>query len=185
MEAKLTEIKKEYAFAFAGVKPNCESEEMNALFYLASEKVFSVALPRVTYKILSKDDSYLNENLLVGKDINRLLKDSTKVVVFAATLGAEVDKALARLQITNLAEATMFDACASAAIENVCDNFCKAVASLYGGATTRFSPGYGDLPFSIQKEIAVLLDMQKNIGVSITESGILIPQKTVTAIFGN
>ena len=44
------------------------------------------------------------------------------------------------------------------------------------------SPGYGDLPLSLSRTIISELDATKKIGVSITESDLLVPSKSVTAI---
>ena len=48
----------------------------------------------------------------------------------------------------------------------------------------RFSPGYGDLPLSMQKQISMILNMPKEIGVSLTESYLMTPSKSVTALIG-
>ena len=86
----------------------------------------------------------------------------------------------------DMAKALILDAAASAAVENVCDNLCadlaEALAPQY--LTDRFSPGYGDLPLSQQKELFRLLDVTRRIGVSLSESGLMVPQKSVTALIG-
>lgn len=48
----------------------------------------------------------------------------------------------------------------------------------------RFSPGYGDFSIAHQGEILRLLDSAKKIGLSMTESSMLIPTKSVTAVIG-
>ena len=104
----------------------------------------------------------------------------------AATLGAEVETLLRRTQVRSMADAVILDACAGAAIENVCDNLCAdiaaAVAPMY--LTDRFSPGYGDLPLAQQDDLCRVLDVSRRIGVTLTEGGLMLPQKTVTAILG-
>ena len=50
--------------------------------------------------------------------------------------------------------------------------------------TDRFSPGYGDFPFSQQRDFFDVLDITRRIGVSLTESGLMLPQKSVTALIG-
>jgi hypothetical protein len=49
--------------------------------------------------------------------------------------------------------------------------------------TARYSAGYGDLPLESQQTMHRLLGLEK-IGVAITESCILVPEKSVTAITG-
>ena len=48
----------------------------------------------------------------------------------------------------------------------------------------RFSPGYGDLPLSLQREISRILNMPKEIGVSLTDTMLMTPSKSVTALIG-
>ena len=48
----------------------------------------------------------------------------------------------------------------------------------------RFSPGYGDLSLEVQKEIFSLLDCPRKIGVSLGDSLLMTPSKSVTAIIG-
>ena len=53
------------------------------------------------------------------------------------------------------------------------------------GLTTmpRYSPGYGDVPLSIQKDFFRLLNC-KRIGLSLMDSLIMAPEKSVTAFIG-
>jgi len=85
-----------------------------------------------------------------------------------------------------MAEALILDACAGSAIENVCDNFCADLAALAAPdyLTDRYSPGYGDLPLEHQKVLFSALNITRRIGVTLTESGLMLPQKSVTAILG-
>jgi cobalamin-dependent methionine synthase I len=48
----------------------------------------------------------------------------------------------------------------------------------------RYSPGYGDLGIENNKGILDVLSAQRNIGLTITDSGIMIPRKSVVAIMG-
>jgi cobalamin-dependent methionine synthase I len=49
--------------------------------------------------------------------------------------------------------------------------------------TTRFSPGYGDLPLTFQRDLYRELSLDE-LGIRITEKCILYPQKTITAVIG-
>ena len=48
----------------------------------------------------------------------------------------------------------------------------------------RFSPGYGDLPLELQKDVFRVLDCPRKIGLSLNESLLMSPSKSVTAIIG-
>lgn len=121
-----------------------------------------------------------------GADVRRLLAGCTAVIFFAATAGLEAERLIRRAQAENMADAVILDACGSAAVENICDNFCADLASAEAPRhlTERFSPGYGDLPLTQQADFCRLLNVQRRIGVTLTDSGLMIPQKSVTALLG-
>ena len=48
----------------------------------------------------------------------------------------------------------------------------------------RFSPGYGDLSIECQKEIFSALECSRKIGVSLNESLLMSPSKSISAIIG-
>ena len=48
----------------------------------------------------------------------------------------------------------------------------------------RFSPGYGDFDIGHQKDMVNLLDLPRQIGVTLTDGGMLAPTKSVTAVMG-
>ena len=48
----------------------------------------------------------------------------------------------------------------------------------------RFSPGYGDLPIEVQKDFLPLLDAERRLGITLSESCLMAPSKSVTAIIG-
>ena len=76
----------------------------------------------------------------------------------------------------------------TAKIEEVCDmceeEIKKNVAQDGFYTNFRYSPGYGDFPLEYQRRIVTLLGCDKTIGLTVTDSSLLIPQKSVTAIIG-
>ena len=48
----------------------------------------------------------------------------------------------------------------------------------------RFSPGYGDLSLEMQRDIFRVLDCPRKIGLTLNESLLMSPSKSVTAIIG-
>ena len=86
-----------------------------------------------------------------------------------------------------MTSALILDSMASTAIEQVCDTAEKEIRekiSKDNFMTWRFSPGYGDLPITIQREFVRVTDAEKRIGLTVNEGGILLPRKSVTAIIG-
>ena len=120
-----------------------------------------------------------------SKDLARNLVGCGKAVLFAATVGVGIDRLIAKYGAVSPARAVMFDAVGTERIEALCDLFCEDVSKEYGAsAKPRFSPGYGDLDLAFQKEIFSVLNCQKHIGLTLTDSLLMSPTKSVTAIVG-
>jgi hypothetical protein len=125
---------------------------------------------------------------LPGTAISRHLENSEECILMAATLGTNVDKRIRYYGKFDVAKALIFDACATAYIEAACDELCRKIdAELFKkgqSLTFRFSPGYGNLPISIQKNFLKALDAEKKIGLTASSANILMPGKSVTAVMG-
>lgn len=123
---------------------------------------------------------------LQGKSIAAYLNTSKECVLMAATLGSRVDQRIRYYEKTDMARALILDACATAYVEELCDKVCHIIENELPGKylNYRFSPGYGDLPITIQKNFLRVLDAEKKIGLTASESSILLPRKSVTAIAG-
>ena len=78
------------------------------------------------------------------------------------------------------------DGYAAALVEEVCDRLEADIFAKYPGCyfPFRFSPGYGDLPLSVQSGLLTLLDAPRKIGLCANENHILTPRKSVTALIG-
>ncbi len=123
---------------------------------------------------------------LPGDDIKKHLEGCGKAVVFAATLSAEADKLIRKAEVSDMAEALAMDCVCSSLIEQFCDKAEEKIFRELKAAyrTWRFSPGYGDLPLSVQEELLIALNAQRRIGLTVTPENILIPSKSVTAVIG-
>ena len=80
----------------------------------------------------------------------------------------------------------MLDTAASVLVEQYADEaegMLRAEMQRQGMFITgRFSPGYGDFPLDFQPELLGLLAARKSIGLAVTESNILTPRKSITAV---
>lgn len=120
-----------------------------------------------------------------SKKLASNLQDCKSVVVFAATIGVEIDRLIAKYGRISPSKALMFQAIGSERIEMLCDAFCADIAKEYKlSIRPRFSPGYGDLTLNSQKEIFSVLSPEKKIGLFLTDSLLMSPSKSVTAIVG-
>lgn len=125
---------------------------------------------------------------LASKSLARTLDGCETAVLMAATLGAECDRLMMRYESSDMAKAAIAQACGACAIEALCDRICAdikknaALRALY--PRRRYSPGYGDLPLETQKFFIDVLGTQKKIGLTLTDSLMMVPTKSVTAIVG-
>ena len=123
-----------------------------------------------------------------SKDLAKCLHGSREVILFAATIGLEIDRRIAKYQRFSPTKALLLQAYGAERVETLCNVFCKEIRQQVEAegmrCTARFSPGYGDLPLETQKDVFRLLDCHRKIGVSLNESLLMTPSKSVTAMFG-
>ncbi len=143
------------------------------------------ARPKYVFRFFDIDDEVLKE-IAVGRDMAELLRSSFKVILFAVTLGNEIEMEIRKLSFTNLSMSVVVDATASAAIEAFAEELDKSFQKEFSGfyLTDRFSPGYGDMPISIQNYFLTAINAKKEIGITTTVEGIMTPRKSITAIMG-
>ena len=112
--------------------------------------------------------------------------DGREVALLCGTIGAEFDTWQRRLSALSAADALLSQQIGLEAVEKVMDELekkAKAEVEAEGRKMLpRKSPGYGDLPLALSRWILDELDATKRIGVSITDSDLLVPSKSVTAI---
>ena len=122
---------------------------------------------------------------VTSKKLSELLSDSDSVIVFGATVGHGIDRLIARYSALQPTRAFILDAVGTERIEALCDMFCEDMARETGKAlTSRFSPGYGDMDISAQRDIFSLLRPETSIGLTLTDSMLMLPSKSVTAFVG-
>lgn len=123
---------------------------------------------------------------LPGEMAARMLGGCARAAVLICTLGAAFEALLRAEQARGMARAALLDACGSAWVEAGCDEAQAEISARFPGLhpTDRFSPGYGDLPLSLQRDICGALDAPRRLGVQVTDSLLLNPSKTVTAVIG-
>ena len=124
--------------------------------------------------------------VLPGTLAGKMLEDCREAVLLVCTLGAGFDALMRTWQRRDMARAVVLDACGSALTEAVCDAAEEEMKQRWPGMylTDRFSPGYGDLPLSLQGDVLRALRAEKSPGVTVNDSGMMVPQKSVTAVIG-
>lgn len=118
----------------------------------------------------------------------KTLEACEKIVLFCATIGVDMDRLIARYSVTSPSHSVMLQALGTERVEALCDAFCEQIkeekAAIGQSVTRRFSPGYSDLPLSLQRNVFSALNPERKIGVALNDSLIMTPSKSVTAIIG-
>ena len=64
------------------------------------------------------------------------------------------------------------------------DNLPLAVPAPGETLVKRYSPGYGDFPLEAQRELLALIDAPRKVGVWLTDSLLMVPSKSGSAMIG-
>ncbi len=147
------------------------------------------AQPRAIWRYFpleQQDPPIVGGVCLIGTDIARHLHGCHGVVLMAATLSASADSYLRSASVQDLSHALIADTAAGVLVEQLCADTEAAIRAQIRSPflTERFSPGYGDLPITLQADLLRLLDAQRTIGLTATPQATLLPMKSVTAILG-
>lgn len=154
------------------------------LFPLLEYKVCHCRLP------IKKEGQTLHIGILRTDSaaLAKALAGCEEALIFAATVGLSPDRLLKKYAHRSPARALCVQAVATERIEALCDAFCRlqddTLREKGQMRGMRFSPGYGDLALSVQKEVFQMLDCPRQIGLSLNESLLMSPTKSVTAIVG-
>ncbi|MGM9521415.1 MAG: vitamin B12 dependent-methionine synthase activation domain-containing protein [Oscillospiraceae bacterium] len=123
-----------------------------------------------------------------GEDIRRHLHGAVSCAVMAVTIGLAAEREIFRLECQSVSDALIFNAACTAMVEvaaDRCDDEIKALAASKGLYTNfRYSPGYGDFPLTQQPEVLGLINAGTRLGITLTDSLMMLPRKSVSAVKG-
>ena len=142
---------------------------------------------RLSLSMCGEEIIVAGDTLCRSQSLKRLFSGCQACAAMAVTLGPEVDRLIQRLSRDGMAEAVACDACASVWADSLCDDVEKEIVrGLSKGEflTLRFSPGYGDVSISATADLLRLLDAGRRIGLTLSQKGMMIPVKSVTALIG-
>lgn len=149
-----------------------------------AEEILSVM--RCSYVLKKTDIRFTADGCSLGfgdiasANLRRNLTGCESAYVLAATIGHDVDRVLRNAGLVSTAKHFVLDAVASSAVEALCDYIQD---SLPEKTKARFAPGYGDFNLEMQGKLLEFLDAYK-IGISVNDSFMMTPMKTITAIMG-
>ncbi|NCB62071.1 MAG: methionine synthase, partial [Clostridia bacterium] len=191
MDLTLTDFPLSEALRYMGCPGGKANPDTLALAESCARKLLAAACPKWLYQVYTLLPGERGVELdcglsLPGSDLAVHLKGCDRAALLCVTLSAPADALIRRAQAVDMAEALALDACATAAVEAACDLAEAEIKRQFPGCEFpfRFSPGYGDLPITLQDPILTLLDAPRKIGLCATDSSILTPRKSVTAVLG-
>ena len=145
-----------------------------------------------TLTIISRDGGRIeleDGTVFESASLAKMLEGCQEVLLMAATSGSAIMQVIASdIAGANITRGVVLDATASEVVDAALSwitAYFNQVLLRQGRVVTRkrFSAGYGDLALATQRELYRLLQLER-IGIELTESCILIPEKSVSAIAG-
>lgn len=163
-------------------------DEIEALI----DRSLSLCSDKLTYRVcyreydIQRSDGYIDLGFAVtrSRDLAKALDGCHGIVLFAATVGLELDRLIYKYSRTQPSVALCLQAIGAERIEALCNDFCAFLGERGFSTRPRFSAGYGDLPLSLQRDIFACLECPRHIGLTLNDSLLMSPTKSVTAIVG-
>ena len=156
------------------------------------DRLLEAALPTLTYRAavrrvslaVTGDAVTLGPLTVTSHSLAAHLGEARSALLLAATVGAGMDRLLLRYARTSPASALLLEGLGAERVEALLASLDLRLKEDFGRTTRRFSPGYGDLPLSLQGGLFSLLDCERLLGLTLGESLLMTPKKSVTAILG-
>ena len=142
-----------------------------ALLQKCAVPLLAAAMPRAVW-LLADTPALTEAGILPGEDVHKHLAGCGQAILLAVTLGPGVDAQIRRAGVGDIA--------AGAAEAQL-----RQWAATEGKYLTgRFSPGYGDWDIAVQPLVAAALDTVRKAGLCVTDTNLMTPRKSVTALLG-
>ena len=128
-----------------------------------------------------------SDTLFHGKNMAKLLQNCAYVTLMASTIGPALETRVEEMKTERPADAFYLETVGGWMADYMAEQVDKRIEAeiIKSGyaRTMRYSPGYGDWDVTCQGEMMRLTQAHR-IGISLTESSIMIPRKSVSAAIG-
>lgn len=166
-----------------------DEEQAKAVLESARTKVFPKACYiRLPIELLSDNRINLPYSQIISEKLSINLKGCKEIFLIAATIGPQFDMAQKMAKVRSITEAAYYQAIGATFVEAMVEEVVKRLESLIEPEglhlRPRFSPGFGDFDLDNQRDIFSYLCPEKNIGLTLNESLVMAPEKSVTAVIG-
>jgi len=175
------------ALRYLGYGKNIPDSQTSELIKVCSAELENIISAKCCYTrvpvILNAKTVNLGFGDIQSNALCKNLEGCIEAWLFAATIGIDVDRLILRQSKTSPTKSMICDALASSAIEFWCDEINNRLC-VDIHCRPRFSPGYGDFDIKYQKDFIIHLDTNRKIGLTLTDSMLMTPTKSVTAAIG-
>ena len=186
VELDLPEVNVREVERYLGIKRS--SNEVNELISRAGELIAPHIKTAAVYRLfdisIDGDECDLGFARTRSHSLAKNLKGCEKIILVCATAGLEIDRLIKRYEATSPALSHAISALGSERIEALMDSFCQFAREKYGSIKPRFSAGYGDFDIAHQRDIFAALAPHRTLGIALTDSLLMSPSKSVSAIIG-
>lgn len=183
------DINSDEIYRYLGCRDGIPPDTLKSQVEAAIDKCRRIACARScfgVYEIAKCDEGVLlcgTDIIFRGNDIAEYLNKVSKCAVAALTLGVSVEREISKLSRFSMSDAVVFDAVCGGVAESFAETVQTDILKETGMYTSyRYSPGYGDFPIETQRDIISLLSCDKKIGLTVTDSYMLLPSKSITAV---
>lgn len=143
---------------------------------------------RFELELKDNDEIVLPYGTVTSRHLSINLKGCHGIYMIAATIGAPFDRMMIKERVSSMSRAAIFQAIGATAVESFVENMCDKLAmdSAAQGEQLkhRYSPGFGDYDLSHQVGFFKSLQPERYAGITLNDSLIMSPEKSVTAIIG-
>lgn len=165
---------------------------LDELIERAQREVKAAAAPRWIYRQFSLEVEesavVIGGTRITSKSLADHLRGCEEAFLFAITIGPEVDRLIRRYTLTEMPFVPVLQAVAAAYTEECADEAQREIEQyaaengLY--LRPRYSPGYGDFSLENQRFLFAALEVSKKTGITLTDSCMMVPSKSVSAVIG-
>ncbi len=188
------QVNRARALRYLGYQDQALSVEMHASIDQAVAECESISRPAWCYQVFPaqfRNGAVMLEGAALEipcEGASASLAKASACAIMVCTIGLGFEQKALQLAVTDPVGSLIFDSVGSSLAESCADDCERAIhalavqSELHAGQ--RMSPGYGAIPLSLSRGIVRALDAGKRFGVAVTESDMLVPTKSVTAIVG-
>lgn len=187
------EINEKEIIRYLGYGKVTPDEQTMSLIRECTEKVQEVMTPRYVYRRF--ECTLLEDGVIEAAGVrfqsgqlSHNLQGCEELLFFAATLGNGVDLLMNQYSRLSISRAAILQAVGAAAMEDYCNLCQQKIADKMRKENKflrpRFSPGYGDFSLDFQQDFLRIMESSKTVGIYLSDGGVMIPEKSVTAIIG-